>query len=172
MQIIMLAYELYFKNKKNIRRMVKQRFPIKKVYCYNDSVKLDTQTSSDYGSDESERSFSELQTILSAPLNDSDAEKLNLPDQSRSGNSNPNFVKLLGSFKTTKNEVKIELTTAKPKSFSAKYASKNGERIFNAEGKLPLQLVLDDYLIGEQSFLDAYRDSGILNKNPSLKKSL
>src|SRR3989338_5824818 len=105
----MLAYELYLKNKNNIKRIVKRRFPIKKVYCYNNSVKLDTQISGDYDSDESEREFSELQTLLSAPLNDSDEKKLNLPDQSRGANSDPNFVKLLGSFKTTKNEIKIEL---------------------------------------------------------------
>ena len=40
----MLAYELYLKNKKNIKRIVRTRFPIKKVYSYNNSVELDAQT--------------------------------------------------------------------------------------------------------------------------------
>lgn len=159
----MLGYELYLKNKKNIKRIVTNRFPIKKVYCYNNSVELDVQTATDYDSDESEQGFSELQTILSAPLNDSDERKLNLPVQSKGTNPIPNFVKLLGSFQTTKNEIKIELTTAKPKSFSAKYTSKNGEILFNAEGKLPLRLKLETYLIGEIPLLNAYIDSGIIN---------
>lgn len=51
----MLAYELYLKNKKNIKRIVRTRFPIKKVYSYNNSVELDAQTSTDYDSDESEQ---------------------------------------------------------------------------------------------------------------------
>lgn len=159
----MLGYELYLKNKKNIKRIVNTRFPVKKVYCYNNSVELDAQTSTDYDSDESEQGFSELQTILSAPLNDSDETKLNLPDQSRGTNTTPNFVKLLGSFQTTKNEIKMELTTARPKSFSAKYISNNQEILFNAEGKLPLRLELTNYLIGEITFLNAYIDSGIIN---------
>ena len=160
----MLAYELFLKNKDSTKRFVEKLFPIKKVF-YNDGVvKLDENIPEDYASD-IDNKFSELQEILSAPLNDSSEEKINLPDQSRGGNSYHNFVKLSGNFKIINpksKEIIIKLTTLKPNSFYAIFNSKKG-RSFDAIGKLSLKLNFENYFIGQQSLIDGYRDSKILD---------
>ena len=136
----MLANELFLRNKNSNKRIVRERFPIKKIFLDNQgNVKLDENSLEDYYDSAIDNDFLELQTILSAPLNDSNNERINLPDQSRGGNSYPNFVKLLGKFeiknkKNMINDITILLTTAKPKSFSATLNSKN-ERVFKTDGK-------------------------------------
>ena len=177
----MLANELFLRNRNSNKRIVRERFPIKKIFLDNQGkITLDENSLKDYYNSDIENDFSELQTILSAPLNDSNEERINLPDQSRGGNSYANFVKFLGKF-TIKyknnmvSNITIILTTVKPYFFSATLNSKN-ERIFKAEGKLSLQLKLDDYYIDyyldgqrhEQPLLEAYQNNKILDENLSL----
>ena len=72
------------------------------------------------------------------------------------------------------NDITIILTTVKPNSFSTRLNSKN-ERVFKADGKLSLQLKLDNYYIhyyidgqrDEQPLLEAYQNSKILDENLS-----
>ena len=176
----MLAIELFLRNKYSNKRIVREWFPIKKIFLDSQgNIKLD-ENSLNYYSSTIENYFLELQTILSAPLNDSNNERINLPDQSRGGNSYSNFVKLLGTF-TIKyknnmvNDITIKLTTAKPNSFSATLNSKN-KRVYKADGKLSLKLKLDEYYIDyyidgqcrEQTLLKAYQKSKILDENLSL----
>ncbi len=176
----MLAYELFLKNKNNRNRIVETLFPIKKLF-YNDGfIKLD-ENGLDYYSSDKENNFAELQTLLLAPLNGSDAERINLPDKSRGGNSYHNFVKLQGIFEIQRKnnniyDIKITLTTTKPpknlglKPFSATLKSHN-KRDFKANGKIPLKLKMDDYFIGDQGqhLLDAYKNSKILDENLRLE---
>jgi hypothetical protein len=177
----MLANELFLRNKNSNKRIVRNRLPIKKIFLDNNQGKVELDEKSlDYYDSTIENDLSELQTILSAPLNDSNEERINLPDQSRGGNSYPNFVKLLGKFEikyknNIVNDITILLTTANPKSFSATLNFKN-ERFFKANGKLSLKLKLDDYYIDyyigdqrhEQPLLEAYQNKKILDENLSL----
>ena len=73
----MLANELFLRNKNSNKRIVRNRFPIKKIFLDNNQGKVELDENSlDYYDSTIENDFSELQTILSAPLNDSNEERI------------------------------------------------------------------------------------------------
>ena len=97
---IMLAYELYLRNKDSTANVVKQQKPIKKIFVNKGKVTLDKTTIDEYGS-ETVGKYRILQESLAMPLNTSDRTLLNLPD-SRTSSSQPNpYVEIYGTLKVT-----------------------------------------------------------------------
>jgi len=97
---LLLAYELYLKNKDSTANVVKQQRPIKKIFTNKRKITVDNKTIDEYGS-EPVGKFRILQESLAMPLNTSDTTLLNLPD-SRTSSSQPNpYVEIYGTLKVT-----------------------------------------------------------------------
>lgn len=171
----MLAYDLYLKNKVSTDRIVKNVKPIKKMYINEDGISIDHLTMEEYGSRISSDPFvSFLQHWLSMPLNNSDAELLNLPDKRTGSRSASPYIRLFGKLKKTKsNELKLELSiTGKDEdgqnqSFVAELDPISLEENIISSGNIIVNLDKKSYLINNITLLSKYVSSKIINEKRS-----
>lgn len=168
----MLAYDLYLKNKGFQGRIVKNVKPIKKIYIDRGGITVDHLTLEEYGSKvSSDPLVSFLQHWLSMPLNNSDAERVNLPDKRTGSRSSPPYIQLFGKLEKTKsNEIKLKLSitgkdeAGEKKSFEAEFDPVKLEENFVASGNITLNLDKKNYLINNIKLFSIYVKSEIINE--------
>lgn len=165
----MLAYELFHSNKNNTANIVKQQFPLKKVFYNQGKIEIDKIFNEEYASHHT-KDTKQLQDWLMMPLNTIDAKKLNLPDY-RTGAASPNpYIEVYGYLKTSKSlESKLFLTIGK-KLNQTEYILDlaSGKIQHNSNGEIILKLDNKKYFSKSNLLFDEYVNSGIIDKNSVL----
>jgi len=160
---VMLAFELYLKNRGHEGEIVKRIKPVKKLV--GKSAKFDTTTPSQYGSEKSEKhpEFDPLMHILSMPLNN--APKLGLPYRVTGANSPKPYVQLYGLCELGKSKKLIRLSVGRDDGFNAELDLDSGKSKIMAIGKIRLNIDKEHYFMKEKNLFDRYVKSGILTKH-------
>lgn len=167
----MLAYEFYLKNKESEGRPTGKGKPIKKIYVNGDNIELDSNNPEHYGSGKKSKS-SLIQDLLSMPLDTSNAEKLNLPDQRTGSRSANPYVELYCSFIISKKRKSVEISIGKDLSFRATLDIDSGDEQYDIDKDVKLSLDKKNYSIGTKMLFEQYVDSKIIQDDGALNKSM
>lgn len=169
----MLAYELFFINKKSdINNPRGGSQPIKKIFYQNGKVTIDEKTREGYASEYLERT-QQLQDWLQMPLNTIDKKELNLPD-TRVSFAQPNpYVEVYGNVKTNKNsESTLSITIGKkPNIIEYSLDVLTGKITENQNSKVKLKIDDENYFLKDNNLFTSYVDSGLLDKDGTINNN-
>jgi len=168
-----LAFELYLKNKNSDNRVVKNPKPIKKIYYKYKSAELDKNEIEYYGSVISKKS-SKLQKFLSMPMNNANAELLNLPDERKGTNQANPYLEIYGLFTISRKKERIITLTIGNSShtvYKASFDLDKNKSSFDIPSDLTLKIDNKSYQIGRKNLFDVYVESKILQKDGSFRGS-
>jgi hypothetical protein len=169
----MLAYELFFLNKKSSANNPRGRSqPIKKIFFQNDKVTIDKKTLEEYASEYLERT-QQLQDWLQMPLNTIDKKELNLPDTRVSFAQPSPYVEVYGNVKTNKNsESTLSITIGKkPNIIEYSLDVLTGKITENHNSKVNLKIDDENYFLKDDNLFTSYVDSGLLDKDGTINNN-
>ena len=160
---VMLAFELYLKNRGLQSEAVKRVKPVKKLL--GKSARADSTTPSQYGSKKSEEypEFKPLMHALSMPLNT--APKLGLPQRGTGANSPKPYVELFGSCELGKSRNRVLLSIGRDDGFTAELDLDSRKSKIVAKGRIRLNIDRERYFVKKKNLFELYVKSKILSKN-------
>ena len=106
------------------------------------------------------------------PLDTSNAEKLNLPDQRTGSRSANPYVELYCSFIISKKRKSVEISIGKDLSFRATLDIDSGDEQYDIDKDVKLSLDKKNYSIGTKMLFEQYVDSKIIQDDGALNKSM
>jgi len=170
--LVLLAFELYWKNKDSTTGDVKSLKPIKKIIYNKGTWNIDVKTIEEYGSDISVK-FSAVQNWLSMPLSTTNPDELNLPDQRTSPAQPSPYILIYGTLKTKKSKESL-LTLSigkKPNTIEHIIDISTKQSTEKQSNQVSLKLEKNNYKINGKTIFDLYVTSGIISREGVLDKS-
>lgn len=173
LKCIMLAFELYKRNKDSSVEIWPSAFPIKKIFADNDKFTIDETTLEQYGKKPNEK-FAKLQEWLSMPLNMSATNLINLPYKVSGSNSRRPYLIIYGIYESTKTKdpkIKLSLESQDNVRFTAELDLKTQKQTINSVGKIITKLDKENYKIGPSLLIDEYVRARIIDKNETFSST-
>lgn len=183
----MLAYDLFLKNdQRNYNPILFNVRPIKKIFIKKKEIVIDGKGIEHYDSKTLD-DYKEIQNLWQMPLNTTKKDTINIPNDNTSPRQDPPYLIIEGELKSnkekkpikiifttkkfTKNELKFEYDLEKSNlEFITKKDDEN--QTHKVDKKIALKInIPKNYLIENQSLLDAYKVNQIIQDDNTIKFS-
>ncbi|MCL2358356.1 MAG: hypothetical protein FWC74_01160 [Candidatus Bathyarchaeota archaeon] len=172
--VVLLAYELYLKNKASEGGDIGSNVPIKKIFVnFADAVtiRIDPKTLEYYGENpkpNDPRTY--FQKPLSMPSNNLIA--VGLPNRRTGANSKKPYIEFYGKYE--KNKLLLSITGNQKKTYEYAYNFENSKEpiIISPVDFLSLRLDAQSYFVGDKLLFEVYKEAGVVTSEGALSSKV